>query len=80
MKLNAVLVIDCTDLQNSTFQSVKAFTDDAEGNAESEATFREWVAQAQDPNDPVSDEDMEIHLENGYYEVGEGRILLVHTT
>lgn len=79
MKLNAVLVIDCTKADDPAFEHIAAFSDDKEGNAEAEALFEEWVRSAADPAS-FTEEDMDTALENGLYEVGEGYIALTHTT
>ena len=83
--MQAVIVIDCKDKETMGFEHVKAFEDTPEGNQQAEATFCEWVEQA--AGDVLSIEDvagrkqfLNDRLEDGYYEVGDGFIAILHTT
>lgn len=80
-KLNAVIVLDVGDYSRGQINAVLAFTDDKEGNAEAEAFFRDWAKEAKGEwKEEVSEEDMNAYLDDGHCDVGEGGILILHTT
>lgn len=74
-KLNTVNVIE---IRGGEFdiQSVASYQDDKEGNALAEARFKDLITE----NHKVSKSEIESSLENGYFEEGEWKVLLVHST
>ncbi len=78
--LNTVNVIDCKKAEDFAVEGLKSYPDTPEGNKAAEATFREWVKEAADPSNPLSDEDLEAAVEDGMFEVGEGFIAITHST
>jgi hypothetical protein len=79
-ELNTVNVIDLKDAATYNIASVKSYPDNPDGNKEAEATFREWVGECADPENPPTEADISAALANGIFEIGEGAILLVHST
>lgn len=86
--LNVVMVIDCTDKENVNFDSIKAFPDTTEGNKKAEKIFRELVKEASynhavncgDPKmSEATDEDIDMMLDDGIYELGDGYIAITHS-
>ena len=77
MKLNTVNVIHMDEMD--MLQSLQSFEDNKEGNEEAEALFKKLCKEHLHE---VSDEDIEIFLENGSGKVSAfgGEILLVHST
>jgi len=81
-KLRTVVVIEFKNVENYEIEGCKVFPETATGNAEAEALFEEWVRSAQPAHadhDPDG-EQMQIYITDGYYEVGEGVILITHST
>ena len=74
-KLNTVNVIE---VRGDVFgiQSMASFTDDEEGNSLAEARFKSLVTE----NHKVSKADIEVSIENGYFQEGEWIVLLTHST
>lgn len=73
-----VNVIDFKELDTINIAAMKSYQETPEGNKEAEATFVDWVQGA--APELVSDEDMAVHLDNGYYEIGSGAIVITHST
>jgi hypothetical protein len=83
--VNAVIVIDCKDKETMAFEHVKAFPETPEGNEKAEDLFREWVSEAAQSELAIEDvagrkQFLSDRLEDGYYEVGDGYIAILHTT
>lgn len=79
MILNTVNVIDFSNLAECSITALNSYSDDAEGNKQAEAVFAEWVRTAKG-DEQVTDEDMESYLEDGICEIGEGAIVITHST
>ena len=73
--LRTVNVIDCTNTEDFAVQQVRSFPENDEGNANAEALFKEWVAEAGGDED-----DLPAALDDGKFEIGEGFIAITHST
>ena len=71
MKLNTVNVIERTD---ERLYSVRSFADNDEGNKEAEEFFVSIMKEMEE----ISEDDLEICLDEGFYENGNYELALVH--
>ena len=83
--MQAIIVIDCRDKETLNFHQVKAFPETLEGNKAAEACFVDRVSEmARDLlaiEDKAGREEFLGHcLDNGYYEVGDVFVAILHTT
>ena len=76
--ISTVNVIDVRDPLNMGIMAMKSFPDNDEGNKAAEAIFREWVTEQHAHE--VSEEDMQGAIDDGYFEIGIGYIVIVHST
>jgi hypothetical protein len=72
MKVDTVNIIEYSDC---SVLGVHSFSDDADGNKEAEQCFT-TILKEQD----VSDEDIEVALEEGYHEQGDYQLFITHST
>lgn len=75
--LATVNVIDVIDSVNHQIERLEAFPDNPDGNKQAESRFVEWIKEA---GNAPSDEEIQVALESGIFEIGEGAILLVHSS
>lgn len=73
MKADTVNVIEVVD---NSVVALHAFSDNEEGNKEAEAIF---VTIVKENGDDVSEAEMEVFLEDGYFEQGSYQTFLVHS-
>ena len=74
MKIKTVNVIEYVD---DSIIGLTSFNDDQEGNQEAEAHYK-IIVKEHDPE--VTDEEMEVFLEDGYYESGEYQAFISHSS
>lgn len=72
MKAQTVNVIEYS---NDVIKNVNSFSDDNEGNAEAEEHFKTII---QECDSEVTDEEMEVFVEDGFHEQGDWQLFLVH--
>ena len=77
--MQAVIVIDCRDIESHNFARIQAYPDTPEGNKEAETKFALWVQQAAG-DVPVLFDDIEAALDRGIYEIGSRYVSILHTT
>jgi hypothetical protein len=77
--ISTVNVIDFGSLAISNINQLVSFPDTPEGVAAAQMVFKDWVTDAAGDNTP-SEDDLEDALDNGIFEVGEGAIVLTHST
>ncbi len=81
MTLDTVNVLEIANLSLCQINQLRSYPDTPEGNKEAEATFREWVRDANPGRiEPITEEEMEDALDNGIFEVGDGAIIITHST
>ena len=73
-KLDTVNVIEMKG--EGVVISMASFEENKEGNALAETRFKDLITE----NHKVSKADMEVYLENGLFEEGEWKVILVHST
>jgi len=73
-------VIDFKEFDPLTIESTKSYPDTPEGNKKAEAAFFDLVQPHLLAHERANDENMDIHLDNGYYETGYGAIVITHST
>ena len=71
MKIDTVNVIE---VENDDFQSIISFAEGAEGNIEAEADFKTKAIEH-----GATEDEMEVFLEDGYYESGTYQLFLSHS-
>ena len=76
MKVNTVNVIQRTE--DSSYL-VMSFSDDEQGNKEAEELFTSIVKSKNSDAESLVDYRIDEILENGYYEIGEYELSLVHS-
>ena len=65
--------INVTEIADDAILGIKAFSTDEAGVKEAEECFKSFVKQN---GDAVTDEEMEEHVENGYFEQGSYQVFL----
>ena len=73
--LNTVNIIEIPDSGNMAIQKLVSYPDNKDGNALAETLFRKLVAEQ-----TIGNVDLEIALDNGYFEDGTYYICIVHST
>jgi hypothetical protein len=73
MKLQTVNVIE---YRADAILSIQSFTDNEEGNKEAEEVFESIMRE----RNGVVDEDVEVSLEDGWYEEGDYQLFLTHSS
>jgi len=76
-QISTINVIDCNNSENFQIDELVSYEDTPENNQVAEALFRQWCRASKDD---VTDEELDIAVENGVMEIGEGCIALVHST
>ena len=76
-KIGTVNVIEIPDKYTMAIHQLASYNDDEDGNADAEKFFRKLVAEN---SETISDEDLEIALEDGYWEEGSYYVCIVHST
>lgn len=73
MKSNTVNV---TEYANDTILGIHSFSDDDEGNKEAEECFKRIIKES---GHEVTNEEMEVFLEDGYFEQGNYQVFITHS-
>lgn len=73
MKISTVNVIEYID---DAVSSIRSYKDDADGNSEAEDMYRAIIIE-HDPD--VTESDIELFIEDGYYEQGNYQVFLAHS-
>ena len=83
MKVNTVNVIEYV---NDAVLSIRSFVDDdvgeggGEGNSEAEALFKKCIKENVIDGEVASDKEIEVCLEDGYFEQGDYQVFLTHSS
>jgi len=73
MKIATVNVVEIAD---DSIIGIRSFSDNEEGNKEAETLFVEYVKEN---GDNISDEEMEVFIEDGYFEQGSYLVVISHS-
>ena len=73
MKIATVNVVEIAD---DSIIGIRSFSDNEEGNKEAETLFVECVKEN---GDNISDEEMEVFIEDGYFEQGSYLVVISHS-
>jgi len=72
----AVSTINVIEYANDTVLGVRSFTDNESGNKEAEEVYRSIIKE-HDPDSTIHE--VEMFLEDGYYEQGDYQVFLAHS-
>ena len=77
MKTTAIQTINIIEYANNTVTGIRSFADNKNGNKEAENLYCSIIKE----HDPDTIEpELDLFLENGYYEQGDYQIFLTHST
>ena len=76
-EITAVSTVNVIEYANDTVMGIRSFTDNESGNKEAEKVYRSLIIE-HDPD--AIEHDIEMFLEDGYYEQGDYQVFLTHST
>ena len=76
--ISTVNVIEFSRDSPTSIVRMSSFPDTPEGNKDAEADFHDWVNELAGTD--LSEEEMSDRTTDGFYEMGEATILIVHST
>lgn len=72
--MNTVNVIDCKDRDSFQIDGMWSFPETQKGNEQAEECFARLIRETKE----CTDEDMQMYLDNGICDIGDGYIAIVH--
>lgn len=84
-KIATINVLDIRDRQSFSVHALASFPDDPEGKDEAQSLFAELITSVlnrseEDWSEGEIQAEIEDAIDNGFYEVGDGGIYLIHST
>jgi hypothetical protein len=82
MAIDAIVIVDCSDENSMSINTVKVFPNNAFGIEAANATFAEWVNEVRGDNEdePLSKEEMQQAIDDGIYRIGSGFIMMISSS
>jgi len=75
--MDTIETVNVVEYINDSISSIKSWSDDPKGNKQAE---EHYTACLKENDEGISDEDIQACLDNGYGEIGNYQVSIVHST